>query len=149
VTTMTDIAVRMGERAVSTGDTLVCFGLGSCIGVVLLDRRRGLAGMAHIMLPDPAPAEVTALIDELVALGALRPRIEAVIAGGAQMFAAATGLEIGARNDEAVRSALGAARVPLRAASTGGQTGRTMRVNMDDPITVTSRPAGGVEEVLA
>jgi chemotaxis protein CheD len=104
VSAATDISVRMGERAISRGETLVCFGLGSCIGLVLVDRRRRLAGMAHIMLPEPAHAEVPALVGELVGAGALRPRIEAVIVGGASMFATASeALEIGARNDAAVR----------------------------------------------
>jgi chemotaxis protein CheD len=145
VTIAAETSVRMGERAVTTSDTLVCFGLGSCIGLVLRDRRRGVAGMAHIMLPAAARDEVAALLNEMCALGALRPRIEAVMAGGAQMFAAA-GLEIGARNDEAVSAALSGARVPLVARATGGDTGRTMRVR---DLTVTVKPAGGVEEVLA
>jgi chemotaxis protein CheD len=145
VTAAAETSVRMGERAVSTSETLVCFGLGSCIGLVLRDRGRGIAGMAHIMLPTAAREEVMALLDEMCARGALRPRIEAVMAGGAHMFAGA-GLEIGARNDEAVSAALSGARVPVVARATGGDTGRTMRVR---ELRVTVRPAGGAEQVLA
>ena len=46
--------VRMGELAASktAGDMLVTLGLGSCIGLVLLDRRMGVAGLAHVVLPE-------------------------------------------------------------------------------------------------
>src|SRR5207244_3047832 len=101
---------------------LVCFGLGSCIGLVLVDRRRRLAGMAHIMLPAPARDEVPALLDELVALGALRPRVEALIAGGAKMFASASDtLETGLRNEEA------AGRLPVGSAPPGLTRSRWLR----------------------
>ena len=45
--------VRMGELAVSSasGRVLVSLGLGSCIGLALIDRRMGIAGLAHIVLP--------------------------------------------------------------------------------------------------
>ena len=49
-----EIMVRMGEMAVAAAETevLVTIGLGSCIGLALLDQRRGVAGLAHIMLPE-------------------------------------------------------------------------------------------------
>ncbi len=45
--------VRMGKLAVSAtaGDVLVTIGLGSCIGLVIADRRARVAGLAHVMLP--------------------------------------------------------------------------------------------------
>ena len=45
--------VRMGELAVSATptDELVAVGLGSCIGLVIVDRSAGVAGLAHIVLP--------------------------------------------------------------------------------------------------
>ena len=48
-----EISVRIGGLAVSEPDgaMLLSVGLGSCIGLVLLDAARGLAGLAHIMLP--------------------------------------------------------------------------------------------------
>ena len=46
--------VRMGELATSAvaGDVLVSLGLGSCIGLALVDRAAGVAGLAHVVLPD-------------------------------------------------------------------------------------------------
>ena len=51
---LAEIAVRMGEIAVSAkpGEVLLSLGLGSCIGLALVDQRRGIAGLAHIMLPE-------------------------------------------------------------------------------------------------
>ena len=38
------------------GDVLVSLGLGSCIGLALVDRARGVAGLAHVVLPEATPA---------------------------------------------------------------------------------------------
>ncbi len=153
---------RMGEYAVSreAGALLIALGLGSCIGLALVDRRTGVAGLAHIVLPagnpaadDPpvkyAPTGVPFLVKEIVALGARRPRLEAVIVGGASMFATSpsAGLEVGQRNEAAVREELGRARIPVLAAATGGNRGRTVRVHLDG-CRVSAKVAGGVEETL-
>ena len=125
---------------------LATIGLGSCIGLVLMDAGRGAVGLAHIMLPDArgdadAPARfadeaVPALTGALAALGARPQQLDAVLVGGAQLFGSS--LEIGARNDEAVNAALAAARIPVRAAATGGTIGRSMWVSVDE-LSVTVR----------
>jgi chemotaxis protein CheD len=158
---MTETMVRMGELAAAHGEggQLVTLGLGSCIGLVLIDRRMGVAGLAHVVLPASggnsevnqfkfADRAVPELIDRVVALGARRPLLEAVIVGGASMFAAiGSSMEIGARNEDAVRDALSANRIRVSAAATGGARGRTVRV---DPKagTVTVREAGGPDTRL-
>ncbi|WP_049793136.1 chemotaxis protein CheD [Conexibacter woesei] len=152
----------MGELAVSAtpGDELTSIGLGSCIGVALVDRARGVAALAHVMLPDAtadldAPAgkyadrAIPALVAAAEELGARRVRLEAVLVGGAQMFDVGVGsaLDIGARNAVAVRAALQSARIPVRAEQVGGRRGRTMRVHVD-PLHVTVKEAGGREAEL-
>lgn len=160
----------MGELAVSAApeDELVSMGLGSCVGVALVDRERGVAGLAHVMLPTAnaaysAPAKfadraVPALLASTERLGARPERMVAVLAGGAQMFGKATpgsdparpprpgvaGLDLGARNEAAVRAALAEAGIPVRAAATGGDRGRTVRVRVGDAH-VTVKEAGGDE----
>ena len=138
----------MSKRA---GDELVARGLGSCIGLALVDRSAGVAGLAHIVLPqstetDREPGKfadlaVPALIDRIVRVGASPRRLEAVLAGGARMFELGE-LDIGARNEEAVRAGLAASGVSIRAAETGGSRGRTMRVEVGN-CTVTVKQAGG------
>ncbi len=153
--------VRIGEVAASRtpGAVLSAIGLGSCIGLVLMDVGRRAVGLAHIMLPDSRGSErgsprfadvaVPALVRALTDLGARPYQLEAVAVGGAQLFATTGGsrLEIGARNLEAVTAAVRAARIPVRAAATGGGAGRSMWVSVDE-LAVTVREAGGSPEEL-
>jgi chemotaxis protein CheD len=153
--------VRMGELATSAvaGDVLVSLGLGSCIGLALVDRRLGVAGLAHIVLPastgNPpagtykfADIAVPELIEQVVAKGGRRAMLEAVLVGGASMFAVSNAsLEVGVRNEAAVRDLLAAERISVVAAETGGARGRTVRVHVGSGQ-VTVREAGGIESTL-
>ena len=51
-----------------------------------------------------------------------------MIVGGAKMFALGAGMDIGARNEAAVRAALSRHRLRVRAVGDRGNSGRTMRV---------------------
>jgi chemotaxis protein CheD len=158
MTAAAEIAVRMGEIAVSSnpGDMLISLGLGSCIGLALVDQRRGIAGLAHVMLPEAiagggpagkfADLAVPELVEQTTALGTSRPMLKAVLVGGAQMFAlggSSGALDIGVRNDTAVRAALAKERITIVAAETGGSKGRTIRVTPGGPVL--SKEAGGAE----
>jgi chemotaxis protein CheD len=155
--------VRMGELAVSSepGHVLVSLGLGSCIGLGLIDRRMGVAGLAHIVLPQSqghvnenprkfADLAVPELLAELADAGARKIRLEAVLVGGASMFAVSSAsLEVGQRNEAAVRELLKGLRIPIVATATGGSKGRTVRVEVGTSA-VTVREAGGKDtELLA
>ena len=161
--TASETMVRMGELAVSSasGHVLVSLGLGSCIGLALIDRRMGVAGLAHIVLPQSqghvtenhrkfADLAVPDLLAELEEAGARKVRLEAVLVGGASMFAvSASSLEVGQRNEAAVRDLLKGLRIPVVATATGGSKGRTIRVEVGTSA-VTVREAGGKEgELLA
>jgi chemotaxis protein CheD len=153
--------VRMGELAVSSASehVLVSLGLGSCIGLALIDRKMGIAGLAHIVLPQSqghgtenprkfADLAVPEMLSELEGLGARKIRLEAVLVGGASMFAVtAASLEVGQRNEAAVRELLVKQRIPVVAAATGGNRGRTIRVDVASSA-VTVREAGGKDEEL-
>jgi chemotaxis protein CheD len=149
MTVTADTIVRMGELAVSADPRarLVTIGLGSCIGLVLVDRIRRVAGLAHVMLPQARPGRagdlpaagrgkyadlaVPALIDAMLAAGARRPGLQVALVGGARMFGAGSGsIDVGARNEAAVRDALTTARLRVRATATGGGKGRTVRVDV-------------------
>ncbi len=152
---------RMAEFVASgtAGEVLVALGLGSCIGLALIDRPSGVCGLAHVVLPQGAPAAgenpgkwantaVPALIEKMERLGARAGRLEAVLVGGASMFAsAAGGLEVGQRNEAAVREQLKTRRIPVRATATGGSRGRTIRVLLEGGV-VTVREAGSKEAQL-
>ena len=147
-------AVRMGEMFASSraDDELVAIGLGSCIGLAMVDRSAHVAGLAHVVLPESGNAAgpagkyadlaIPALLDLVRRAGARRERLEIVLVGGARMFALGTGLDIGARNDAAVRAGLKSIGLSVRAAETGGNSGRTVRVYSSDGI-VKVHTAGG------
>ncbi len=159
---MAELMARMAEIAVSRheADVLVALGLGSCIGVALLDRASLVAGLAHVVLPESrqgattpgkfADTAVPELLRQVTGLGAITSRLHAVLVGGAQMFAAGAGgvLDIGRRNEQAVRTALAVAGIPITTTLTGGSAGRTMRVHIGTGL-VTCKQAGSQEETIA
>lgn len=126
--------------------TIRTSGLGSCVGVVLYDESRKLAGLVHVMLPDSslnrtpqineakfADTGVVAMVALLKRNGALR--LKAKIAGGAQMFQFTSdkdSMRIGPRNVDAVKEQLRKLAIQLVAEDTGGNSGRTIEF---DPAT--------------
>lgn len=156
---MGETPVRIGEL-IATRDpdeVLISVGLGSCIGLAMIDRARGIAGLAHVMLPQspngagPLPGRyanhaVPTLLEKMVELGASRSAIEVGIAGGAQMFAGSSSIEVGKRNAEAVTTALGEARLRVKASATGGDKGRTVKVLASQGVMIVREVAS--EEVV-
>ncbi|WP_324668250.1 chemotaxis protein CheD [Geochorda subterranea] len=141
------VTVRIGQLHVLKGrGVLAAIGLGSCVGVALYDPVSRVAGLAHIFLPSSqngrlvadAPARyadtgVPALVEAMAAAGARTARLQAKLAGGAQLFLRGdhATLEVGRRNVEAVRAALRALGIPVVAHDVGGSRGRTMRLFAD------------------
>jgi chemotaxis protein CheD len=163
VTVAQETMVRMGELAVSRepGEVLVSIGLGSCIGLALVDRARSLAGLAHVMLPesDGSPQQaspwkfadlaVPALLERVVALGTTAGRLEAVVVGGARMFSfGGSSLDIGSRNEEATLVELAKRRISVVAKATSGNKGRTIRVHVDGGRVVYKEAGGHETELL-
>ena len=133
---------------VKAPNTIRTSGLGSCVGVVLYDESKQVAGLIHVMLPDSslgrsdainvakfADTGIKALIELLKIEGVQAFRLKAKIAGGAQMFQFTSdrdSMRIGPRNVEAVKAELRKNSIPLIAEDTGGNNGRTIEFN---PIT--------------
>ena len=40
------------QKLCKSPDVLVTYALGSCVGICMIDKVLGIAGLAHIMLPD-------------------------------------------------------------------------------------------------
>ena len=133
---------------VKAPNTIRTSGLGSCVGVVLYDESKQIAGLIHVMLPDSslgrsdavnvakfADTGIKALIALLKLEGVHAFKLKAKIAGGAQMFQFTSdkdSMRIGPRNVEAVKVELRKNSIPLVAEDTGGNSGRTIEF---DPIT--------------
>lgn len=138
------VRVGVAELAVATGDTkLTTSGLGSCVGVALVDPGSDVAGLAHVMLPElPRDREATdkpaksarggveRLFDAVESAGADPERVEAKLAGGSQMFDfSGVGEAVGRRNVATVREALADVDVPVVGDDVGGDYGRSLELH--------------------
>ena len=130
---------------VKTPKTIRTSGLGSCVGVIIYDESKKIAGLVHVMLPDSslgrtesineakfADTGVAALVNLVKLQGAGSFKLKAKIAGGAQMFqftSDKSSMRIGPRNVEAVKEQLRKLKIPIIAEDTGGNSGRTIEFN--------------------
>ena len=123
-------------------DGVTTLGLGSCVGVAIRDTSNKVGGLAHVMLPDStairnsnlnvakfADTGIEELVRQMEALGAVRRRMVAKIAGGAMMFSyqgKPNTMQVGDRNVEAVKAKLKQLGIPILAEDTGLNYGRTV-----------------------
>ncbi len=143
-------------------DRLSTLGLGSCVGVVIYDEIKKVAGMAHVMLPDSKQAKATGnpakfadtaiplLIKEVENIGGDKKRFKAKMAGGAQMFAfsgKSEQLSVGKRNVEAVKKWLKEFNIPIVAEDTGGNHGRSIEFRTVDLKLVVNTIGKGTKEI--
>jgi len=152
------IKVGVGELAVTTDDAvLTTSGLGSCVAVALVDERAGVRGLLHAMLPAgedrttaiSRPAKyvdtgIDSLIGALDDAGADPRRLEARVAGGAEMLDLTDA--VGPRNVQRVGEVLDAVGVPVVASDVGDAVGRTVRFGPGGRLAV--RAADGFERVI-
>lgn len=141
------IKVGMADYKVASGDEkLITLGLGSCVGVVIYDSSKKIAGMAHIMLPSSleiknnsnkmkfADTCIDMMLEELYKLKVSKTGLKAKIAGGAQMFSVSLNTEtlnIGKRNVIAVKEKLKTLRIPIVAEDVLANYGRTVKFECD------------------
>ncbi|MDI6874125.1 MAG: chemotaxis protein CheD [Actinomycetota bacterium] len=138
------IIVKMGDLEISDspGDVLTSV-LGSCVGVILLDRNGPLTGMAHIMLPERtkgmlvgnrkakyAGPGVLALVREMMRRGSRKDDLYAKLCGGARLFGENSLQNIGERNVAVTRAALRKLNIPILAERVGGEVGRNVIVEV-------------------
>lgn len=122
-------------------DSIITLGLGSCVGIIIYDPVKKIAGMLHAMLPDSTKIRNngsrekfvdTGTVDLLAKLenaGAIKRNLVAKVAGGAQMFAFQSNNEmgrIGDKNVEASHAILSKLGIPIIAEDTGANYGRTV-----------------------
>ncbi len=122
-------------------DKITTVGLGSCIGIVLYDEVKKIAGLVHIMLPDSTKSKnnqnrlkfadtgIVALIEKLKELGVEQSKLKAKIAGGARMFSFSSSYEMGSIGDKnilAVKEKLQSLNIKIKAEDVGLNYGRTI-----------------------
>ncbi len=139
------VIVGISELAVvgSRTNRLITHALGSCIAVTVFDPVASVGGMLHFMLPMPAGDStqigrpwsfaslgLPALFKTAYALGADKRRLVVCAAGGAELSGNTDGTSVGLRNRTALRKLLWKNDVSLAAEDTGGQTARTMELDL-------------------
>lgn len=130
-------------KIAKNNEKLVTIGLGSCVGIALLERDRKIAALIHILLPDStkfqditnpykfADLAIPSVIKELVFIGCRKDRIVAKIAGGASMFnfsSKTLSKNIGELNVLAVKKALLKEGIRILGEDVGGNKGRSLYV---------------------
>ncbi len=136
---MMEYTLNIGDLRVTKNEavTFTCLGLGSCIGLFLQDRTTGIAGGAHILLPESTSPDtskfycVKRAVDELIHQfkinGSTATTLRAKITGGANVIA--TSCQTGKRNTANVLHELLKHRVYIAAMDVGGETSRSAKFN--------------------
>jgi chemotaxis protein CheD len=150
--------VWTGQIEVGRGDTVLTALLGSCIGIGMIWRGRGLSALAHCLLPEGGAVEhhaaryvsgaVPALLAALGVRRAQYDEVEVVIAGGARMLRLASGGDgdgaIGRRNISATQKHLAARGLRVGFEDVGGCHGRRMSIDCARQTVSVVRVAGEI-----
>lgn len=133
-------SVRMGEMHVGGEGDILRTLLGSCIGLMLYDRRKKIGGLAHIVLPESrgkierpgkyVDTAIPGLIAQMERFASGKLKLTAKIAGGASMFSTSAAGNIGQQNFDACQQLLSDFRIPVLASHCGGEKGRRMSVDI-------------------
>jgi chemotaxis protein CheD len=138
-----EIQVRMCEIGIGRGSDVLRATLGSCVGIGILWRDRGIYGLAHCLLPEaPQPSlsigakYVTMAVPSLLKLMNLErshyDQVEAVIAGGASMVQQQVPPRhgvIGDQNAQTAKSLLASAGIRVVHEDVGGEQGRQLLID--------------------
>ena len=76
--------IKVGMADLKSGknpDSIISYGLGSCVGIALYDSQAKVGGLAHIMLPDSTQARAT---DNVAHRRRLKPHFTEHVAGGVE-----------------------------------------------------------------
>ncbi len=132
-------SIRMGEMAVAINDGVLRTLLGSCIGLVLYDRKCKVGGLAHVVLPEArgetdkpgkfVDTAIPTLMRDMKKLAGAAIEPTARLVGGADMFATNVVETIGKQNIEASERVLEAFRIPIVGRHCGGDQGRRMSLD--------------------
>jgi chemotaxis protein CheD len=143
--------IGIAEMGIVKGSQIIrTSGLGSCVGVVIYDQDRQIAGMVHVMLPDSSLAKdgklnkakfadtaIEELVDQVVLNGGRKTNLKAKLAGGSQMFQFSSSNEmmrIGPRNVDAVLHQLERLQIRVLGSDVGGSKGRTIEFSPENSL---------------
>jgi chemotaxis protein CheD len=138
------VGVSDAKVSREAGTSLVTYALASCIGISIYDPVTAVGGLLHYMLPDSridlvkakehpwmfADTAIPMFFQQAYRLGAEKSRLRVIAAGGAQVLQSQDSLEIGKRNQLAMRRIFWKSGVLLEAEDMGGSDIRTLRLEI-------------------
>jgi chemotaxis protein CheD len=156
--------VGIADCAVTSdpGQTLITYGLGSCIAIAVYDPLTRVAGLVHYLLPDAkvesarsaknpflcADTAIPLLFQRAYRAGADKRRLVVHVIGGAQVRNDGDVFHIGHRNHVAARRILSKEGVSIHAEETGGLVARSVRLEVDTGRVWVRQGAGAGKEML-
>lgn len=145
-----DKVVGIGELAISNklGDKLKTYALASCVGVTVYSPIKKVAGMIHIVLPNPyekgyienipsyyARTGIPLLVNKICSeYGCLKGELEISLYGGAKSIRENDVFNIGMKNIYAAKKALSDMYLKFNAVEVGGRVSRTLEMDVDTGI---------------
>lgn len=153
-----EISIKVGELVVLQGNFRVkSIGIGSCVVVVIFDKKRKMGGITHSMLPEgnKEPKKVVEkvgtinkyygkyvdesidmMVEELLAMGVNKKDLRAKLVGGSAMFKSyiQNNTSVGERNIKMAKDKLEKYGITLVSEDTGGSIGRTIDFNLANSV---------------
>ncbi len=150
------ILVGIGEIAISNkpGEIIKTMALGSCVGIVMLSKKKNIVAMAHVALPDSsinhnkrnnipgyfADQAIPYLLEGLNKYGVSTFDITVKLIGGSNIMDSAGIFNIGKRNVLTIRKLLWKYRLGATVEDVGGNYSRTLWVEVDTGKVFISSP---------
>ena len=134
--------IHVGQIHVDSAPMAISTVLGSCVAVCIYDKKLGIGGMNHYLLPfwngnglqTPKFGNISIpkLIDGMQERGSRTGNMEAKIFGGAAMnIATSPNMMIGEKNILVAKEILKEYKIPIIAEDIGGQNGRKIQFNLE------------------
>ena len=147
-----DIGIGHIKVTATPGDEIKTYALGSCVAVILYDKKAKIAGMIHIALPDSAVNTEKAqslpgyfvdtglpfLLEKFKKLGGERKTTVIKLAGGSSIMDENKTFDIGKRNAIAVKRFLWKQGLGVMKEDIGGNISRTVSIETDNGKVVLS-----------
>ncbi len=141
---MSLIIANIADMAMSKirGDTIVTYSLGSCLGLALYDKKKGMGGILHSMLPDHSIVSsdansykfvnsgIVLSLSRLIKGGAHLQNITADIVGCSHIMDDSGIFRIGERNLKMAKAMLLKFPIQIRSQTVGGTKSRTMYLDI-------------------
>lgn len=144
-----------------SGDVLITYSLGSCIGLAIYDPVAKVGGLLHYMLPESSldsqkaqknpymfgDSGIPLLFKTAYKHGAQKSRLKVVVAGGSQILDQNGLFNIGKRNHMLLRKMFWKNNVMIDFEDVGGITNRTLKLEVDSGDTWLKTSGVGIQKI--